>query len=210
MERNNEQKEQRKKQSKEKVQHVEIEYVVDKKKHVKNESYKDKKDEINYLKNKVKAKEKEINELKKNIQRLKEELLRQMADKDNFRKRIEREKNEFYQYALVNIIKDLLPVLDNFERALKSTEDDNSASIREGINMIYNQFLDLLMKQGLKPIKITDKKFDPNLHQAFLTEESNNVKEIEISEELQRGYMFNDRLLRPTLVKVVVPRKERN
>ncbi|MBE0460954.1 MAG: nucleotide exchange factor GrpE [Candidatus Aminicenantes bacterium] len=210
MERNNEQKEQGKKQSKEKVQHFEIEYVVDKKKHVKKESYKDKKDEINYLKNKVKAKEKEINELKKNIQRLKEELLRQMADKDNFRKRIEREKNEFYQYALVNIIKDLLPVLDNFERALKSTEDDNSASIREGINMIYNQFLDLLVKQGLKPIKIIDKKFDPNLHQAFLTEESNNVKEIEISEELQRGYMFNDRLLRPTLVKVVVPKKERN
>jgi len=210
MERNNEQKEQGKKQSREKVQHVGIEYVVDKKKHVKKESYKDKKDEINYLKNKVKAKEKEINELKKNIQRLKEDVLRQMADKDNFRKRIEREKNEFYQYALVNIIKDLLPVLDNFERALKSTEDDNSASIREGINMIYNQFLDLLMKQGLKPIKIIEKKFDPNLHQAFLTEESNDVEEIEISEELQRGYMFNDRLLRPTLVKVVVPKKERN
>ena len=73
--------------------------------------------------------------------------------------------------------------------------------------MIYKQFRDLLLKQGVTPIEIKEKKFDPYLHQAFVTEESAEVKEPQVSEELQRGYKLHDRLLRPSLVKVIVPKK---
>jgi molecular chaperone GrpE len=73
--------------------------------------------------------------------------------------------------------------------------------------MIYKQYKDLLMKQGVKPIEIKEKKFDPHLHQAFMTEESEDVEEPEVAEELQKGYTLHNRLLRPALVKVVVPKK---
>ena len=76
--------------------------------------------------------------------------------------------------------------------------------------MIYKQLLDLLMKQGVKPIEIKDKKFDPNYHQAFIIEESNDVDEPEVSQELQKGYLLHDRLIRPSLVKVIMPKKEQS
>lgn len=180
----------------------EIEYVKDKKK-----SKKTTRDDILALKKKLKKTQTEIKKLTKEIEEYKEEYLRQLADKENLRKRLEREKSEFYDYALSELLKEFLVVMDNFERALESQDQENGKSFREGIEMIYKQYRDLLLKQGIIPIEIKDKKFNPQVHQAFMTEESEEVDEPEIGQELQRGYMLHNRLLRPSLVKVIVPKK---
>lgn len=185
-----------------KEEKIEIEYVVDKKK-----PRKTKRDEAEALKKKLKKSQSDIKKLNKEIDKLKEEYLRQMADKENLRKRLEREKSEFYDYALSELLKELLVVLDNFERALESQDQSNGKSFREGIEMIYKQYRDLLIKQGVTPVESKEKKFDPQFHQAFATEESEEVDEPEVGEELQKGYMLHNRLLRPALVKVIVPKK---
>jgi len=187
-----EQKEQRKK----------TENIIDNEKELKARQ-----DKIKALKDKLKNRESEIKLLKKENEELKEEYLRKIAEMENLRKRLDREKSEFYQYALSEFLKDLFVVLDNFERALESQNEGNGKNFREGIEMIYKQYLDLLMKQGVTPIEIKEKKFDPHLQQAFITEESEDVEEPVVIEELQKGYTLHNRLLRPALVKVIVPKK---
>jgi molecular chaperone GrpE len=181
----------------------------------KKEGSKDKEIKFTALKDKLKKCESEIKflkmehkELKGEYKELKGKYLRKAAEMENSRKRVEREKTEFYRYALAEFIKELFAVLDNFERALENIED--SKSLRQGVEMIYKQYTDLLMKQGIKAIETREKKFDPYLHQAFITEESENVDEPQITEELQRGYTLYDRLLRPALVKVLIPKKKDN
>ena len=159
------------------------------------------------LKDKLKKKDADIKLLKKENERLNELILRKMADMENLKKRLERDKTEFYQYALSEFLKELFTVLDNFERALESQDQGNGKSFREGVEMIYKQYQDMLVKFGARPIEIEGKKFDPRLHQAFITEESEDVQEPEVIEELQKGYTLHNRLLRPTLVKVAVPKK---
>ena len=159
------------------------------------------------MKNKIKKKDAEIKLLKIEIVELKTEYLRQLADKENLRKRLDREKTEYYQSALSDILTEFLSVLDNFERALQSDTSDTEENFREGVEMIYKMFVSVLEKQGIKHIKIKNTKFDPHLHQAFSSEESADVKEPMVSEEYQKGYTLHDRLLRPSLVKVVVPKK---
>lgn len=151
---------------------------------------------------------KKLEEAREEAKKFKEEYLRAAAENENLRKRTEREKNEFYQYALSEILRDFLAVLDNFERALESGDEKNGKSFREGIELIYRQFMDVLRKQGVNPIEIEENRFDPRLHQAFASEESEEVKEPEVSEILQKGYMIHKRLLRPSLVKVKIPKKE--
>jgi len=161
------------------------------------------------LKNKIKKKDTEIKHLKIEIGELKAEYLRQLADKENLRKRLEREKSEFYQNALSDTLIEFLNVLDNFERALHSDTSDTEESFREGVEMIYKMFMSVVTKHGVHPIDIKNTKFDPRFHQAFATEESGDVSEPMVGEEYQKGYMLNDRLLRPSLVKVIVPKKEK-
>jgi len=173
----------------------------------KSKAKKDEAQETKSLKNKLSKKEKEHKLLKKEKEELKDKYLRLAAEMDNLRKRVEREKKEHYQYALSEFMKELLIVLDNFERALESEDDENGKSFREGMMLIHKQYVDLLMKKGLRPIELKDNKFDPNLHQAFVTEESEEVEEPEIGEEFQKGYSLHDRLIRPALVKVIVPKK---
>lgn len=156
----------------------------------------------------TKKHDEEIIKLKEEIQELKQDYMRQIADKENLRKRLEREKSEYYQYALSEFFGELVVVLDNFERSLKSDDQKNLDNFQEGIEMIYKQMLDLLNKYGVKPIEIKDKTFNPHLHQAFMTEESEDIEEPQVGEEFQRGYTLNERLLRPALVKVVLPKKE--
>lgn len=182
----------------------EVEYVINKEK-----KQKEVPPEVKELKTNLKKQISEIKLLKKENKKLTDEYLRKIAEMENLRKRLEREKSEFYQYALSNFLEELLVVLDNFERALESESKGDGKSLREGIEMIYKQYQNLLMKQGLASIELKGKKFDPHLHQAFMTEESEDVKEPEISEEIQKGYMLHNRLLRPTLVKVKVPKKDK-
>lgn len=161
------------------------------------------------LKSKVKKKDVEIKHLKKEIGELKVKYLQQLADKENLRKRLEREKSEFYQNALNDTLIEFLSVLDNFERALQSDIQDSEKVFRDGVEMIYKMFISVLTKQGVHPIEIKNTKFDPRYHQAFATEESGDVSEPMVGEVYQKGYTLNDRLLRPSLVKVIIPKKEK-
>ncbi len=197
--------ENKKKSEDEKEGEIEIEYLTPKKKI--SEETKEEKGQIKSLKNALKKKDSEIKQLKKELDSLKDEFLRKAADMENLRKRLEREKNEYFKYALNELLRDLLGILDNFERALESQNHDDEKSLRTGLEMIYKQFYDLLVKQGVSPIDIKEKKFDPHLHQAFITEESDQVEEPQVEEELQKGYTIHDRLLRPSLVKVAIPKK---
>lgn len=159
------------------------------------------------LESELEAKDHEISELKAQVEELKDKFLRVLADMDNLRKRTAREKEEFRQYALTDIFKDLLPIIDNFERALKIAEETDGKTFKEGIDLIYRMLLNYLARHGVKPIELQDNRFDPSLHQALASEESEEISEPQIKEELQKGYLIHERLLRPTMVKVLVPKK---
>jgi len=161
-----------------------------------------------HVKDKLKKKDAEIKRLKGELDDLKEAHLRRLADMENLRKRFEREKAEFQQYALSDLMLELLAIGDNFERALQSEPSDAaSKTFREGVELISRMFQSLLTKHGVRPIVIENRAFDPNFHHAMMVEESEEVEEPTVAEELQKGYLLHDRLLRPTLVKVLVPKK---
>ena len=161
-----------------------------------------------HLKDRLKKKEAEAKQLRKELDELKEQNLRRLADIDNLRKRTEREKSDFQQYALSGLLLELLAIADNFERALQSAPADaDGKTFRDGVELIYRMFQAFLVKQGVRPIVLEGRAFDPNLHHAMSVAESENVEEPEVEEELQKGYMHHGRLLRPAMVKVLVPKK---
>jgi molecular chaperone GrpE len=137
-------------------------------------------------------------------EKLYDRFLRKQAEFENFRKRTEKEKQEFYDFALARFVKELLPVLDGLERGLYGPESETVESYKKGMELILKQFRDALSSAGLQPIRAIGTIFDPSYHQAVMREENNNLAENEIIEELQRGYTFKDRLLRPSMVKVAV------
>ncbi len=128
--------------------------------------------------------------------------VRTLADFENFRKRSEREKDDFRRYALVGVIRDLLPVIDNFERGLEHAEEGDE--FHKGIALIYKQLFDVLQRHGLKPITESGVRFDPNIHEAVVREEDPSVPSHTVVAVLQKGYFLHDRLLRPAMVKVAV------
>jgi len=142
----------------------------------------------------------ESQKLKAERDALVDRLARLQAEFENARKRAEREQQEFREYALADAVKALLPSLDSFERAL-GTEADSS-EFRNGVELIYKQLYDALLKMGLRPIPAKDEPFDPRLHQAVEMVSTTDAKDHQVLEELQRGYKFKDRLLRPAMVKV--------
>ena len=129
-------------------------------------------------------------------------LLRKQAEFDNFRKRTERERSEFLQFAGMEYARELLPVIDDFERALKVQSSDQNYT--KGIELIYQRLADILKKMGVEPIEATGKKFDPNLHEAVVRVPSDEAEDETVLEEMQRGYNFKGKLLRPAMVKVAV------
>jgi molecular chaperone GrpE len=128
--------------------------------------------------------------------------VRTLADFENFRKRSEREKADFQRYALGSVIRDLLPVLDNFDRALDHAEEGDE--FHKGVSLIYKQLFDVLQRHGLKPITESGVHFDPNIHEAVIREEDPSVPSHTVVAVLQKGYFLHDRLLRPAMVKVAV------
>lgn len=136
---------------------------------------------------------------------LQDRLLRTAAEFDNYRKRMDRERRDLAEYAAADVIKDLLPILDNFERALQAPATPETDAVRRGIELIHKQMLDLLKKRGVTPIEALGADFDPNFHQAVIHEASDDHRENEVMQELQRGYLLGDRLLRPAMVKVAKP-----
>ncbi len=127
---------------------------------------------------------------------------RLQADFANYKKRVDKEKKEVYDYANENISKDLLEVIDNFERALESSNDvDEDNSLLQGVNLVYKHLIDTLNKHEVKEIEALGKPFDMNLHYAVMQEEADGEPN-QVIEVLQKGYKIKDRVLRPTMVKV--------
>jgi molecular chaperone GrpE len=128
-------------------------------------------------------------------------LLRITADFDNYRKRIDRERREQVDRAAEGLLTDLLPVIDDFERALAADAQDGEA-YRRGVEIIHKQLVELMTKRGVTPIDALGADFDPNVHQAVTLEASPAHRDGEVIAELRRGYMLRDRLLRAAMVKV--------
>ena len=133
---------------------------------------------------------------------LQDRLLRARAEFDNFRKRTDRERSDYIQYAAMDMVKDILPVLDDFERAIKVETSDREYA--KGVGLIYQRFFDSLKRIGLEPIETEGKQFDPNLHQAIERVPSEDAEDQAILGEFQRGYNFKGKLLRPAMVRVAV------
>lgn len=129
-------------------------------------------------------------------------LLRARAEFDNARRRAERERSDFLQFAAMDLVKDVLPVLDDFERALKVETADQKYA--KGVELIYQRLYETLKKMGLEPIESAGKPFDPNLHQAVERVETDEAEDHTVLGEFQRGYHFKGKLLRPAMVRVAV------
>jgi len=132
-------------------------------------------------------------------------LLRRQAEFDNFRRRADREKAEVIEYANSESVGAIVPILDDFERALKVGEADSEYA--RGMELIYQRLSDALKKLGLEPISAKGQKFDPHIHHAVDRVETADAEEDTILDEYQRGYNFRGRLLRPAMVKVAVKKK---
>ena len=134
--------------------------------------------------------------------RLREALLRKAADFENLKKRMEREKADWHRYGLSETMRDLLGVLDNFERALAHAPAAGADDFRTGVEMIARQLGDVLRKYGVSEVPALDTPFDPQFHEAVMREESSEVPPGTVTQVFQKGYVLNDRLLRPAMVKV--------
>jgi molecular chaperone GrpE len=135
-------------------------------------------------------------------QSLQDRLLRTAAEFDNYRKRVDRERRELTDYAATDVLYDLLPIVDDLERAIEAKPDADAEIYRQGVDLILKQMHDLLRKRGVTPIEALGTDFDPNFHQAVMHDASAEHREGEVMQELRRGYMLRDRLLRPAMVKV--------
>jgi molecular chaperone GrpE len=129
-------------------------------------------------------------------------LLRKTAEFDNYRKRIERERQTQAESAAADLLRELLPVVDDLERALKAESGEGTDSYRRGVELILKRTEDTLKRRGVKPIEALGVDFDPNYHQAVAHEPAEGRRDGEVIEEFSRGYMLGDRLLRPSMVKV--------
>ena len=152
----------------------------------------------------VKILEKDLLDVKNELTEQKDKFVRLQAETDNFRKRLSREKEEFSQYANERLFKELLPIFDNFERALEDPSSDIK-SFKEGLEMILKQFSSFLEKEKVEPIEAIGKKFNPMIHEVLTSEESSEHEENTIISQFVKGYTINNRVIRPS--QVVISKK---
>lgn len=166
---------------------------------------KEKKEIIKKLENKLLKAEK-INQEKENLSKeYLEHLKRLQADFENYKKREEKKKIEFVEFANEGLLDNLLSIVDNLERALNSTKNDNDIeAVRQGINNILKEFYNILNKEGVRPIKAIGHKFDPYKHEAVMSFKTDQYPEDTVTEELCKGYYIKSKVLRPAMVKVAV------
>lgn len=137
------------------------------------------------------------------IAKLKDQLMRQMAEFDNFRKRTEKEKASMYDMGAVDVIKKLLPIVDNFERGLALLSDDEKKMpFADGMEKVYRQTVKMLSDIGVKPIESVGKTFDPDRHNAVMHCEDDSVGDNTVVQELEKGYTYHDTVVRYSMVKV--------
>lgn len=145
--------------------------------------------------------EDEIARLNGEIENLNNKLVRLQADFLNYKNRTEKEKTATYNNAVADLLTEILPVVDNFERAIETTSGDD-ANFRDGIKMIYNQFITILQKKGLTEVEALNSKFDPNLHFGVAFDSDSDKEEETVIEVFQKGYKVNDKVVRPSMVKI--------
>ena len=144
----------------------------------------------------------QIEKLTADLKEKEERVLRLQADFENFRRRTAKEKEELSAVVTQGILKDMLPLLDNFERAMAAEAKDGEA-FQKGVEMIFTQFGEVLKKNGLEKIETDGQKFDPNFHQAVMRVQNEELEDDDIAQELQKGYMVKGRVIRPSMVQVV-------
>lgn len=145
----------------------------------------------------------ELTMLRQEVAELRDRSVRTLADFDNYRKRAEREREEQRRYAGSEVLRDVLPVIDNLERALESANE--SDELKSGVELILRQILDLLRRYGVERVAAMNRPFDPSVHEAVSRQESEDVEVPTVCDELQAGFVMKDRLLRPAMVVVAVP-----
>ena len=152
----------------------------------------------------------EVQKLQEERDGLYDRLLRKQAEFENYKKRAERDRADYIQFASADLIRELLNALDSFDLAIRNAAKDESSdqSMLKGFSLIYKQFQDTLTRFGLKTIEAKGQKFDPNVHQAVSTTATDEVEENTVVDEFRKGYMLNGRLLRPAMVNVAVRRQE--
>ena len=148
------------------------------------------------------AMQQKIDELTAGLKEKEERALRLQADFENFRRRTSKEKEELSAVIKQEILKDMLPLLDNFERAM-AAETKDAEAFQKGVDMIYTQLQEVMKKNGLEPIETEGQKFDPNFHQAVMRVQNEDLEDDDIAQELQKGYMVEGRVIRPSMVQVV-------
>jgi len=145
----------------------------------------------------------EAAELKQQRDDYYDRLLRKTAEFDNYRRRTDRERLQLSEAAAADLLTELLPLVDDLERALKADASTEAGeAVRKGVELIHRQLLEILRKRGVKPIEALGADFDPHFHNAVASDASEGHREGEVIEEFRRGYMLGDRLLRPAMVKV--------
>ena len=160
------------------------------------------KEEGGKLKN-FKKKDKKLEALENQKKELEDKVMRQMAEFENYRKRTEKEKATMFEMGAKSVIEKMLPVVDNFERGLASVPQENQTDpIYEGMNLIYKQLMGELDKLGVKPIEALGQEFNPDLHNAVMQVESEEFEEGIVAQELQKGYMYRDSVVRHSMVAV--------
>ncbi|MBW2991870.1 nucleotide exchange factor GrpE [Candidatus Woesearchaeota archaeon] len=169
------------------------------KKEKKEKEKKKEESECEKLKKEIKEKDEKLNGAIDTLKRL-------QAEFENYTKRVEKENNDFRKYVKAELIKKLLPTLDSFELALKNNQDKEK--FMKGVEMIYAQLFQVLEEEGLRKTESLGKKFDPFFHEVLMTEHDDRKDDEEITEELQKGYMFNDKVLRYAKVKVNKKKEE--
>ncbi|MFD1736626.1 nucleotide exchange factor GrpE [Bacillus salitolerans] len=146
---------------------------------------------------------KKVSELEAAIEEKENKILRLQADFDNYRRRVRLDQEAASKYRAQNLVSDILPALDNFERALKvDTEDEKMKSLLQGMEMVYRQLVEAVKNEGVEVIEAVGQVFDPHLHQAVMQVEDSNFEPNTVVEEFQKGYKLYDRVIRPSMVKV--------
>ena len=150
-----------------------------------------------------KGKDKEKDKLKEQVAELNDKVVRQMAEFDNFRKRTEKEKQQMFETGAKSVIEKILPVVDNFERGIAALSDEEKeGQFAQGVIMVYKQLMDELEKMEVKPIEAVGQEFNPELHNAVMHIEDENLGENIIAAELQKGYTYRDQVVRHSMVQV--------
>ncbi|MBD1382089.1 nucleotide exchange factor GrpE [Metabacillus arenae] len=144
-----------------------------------------------------------IAELESKLEESDNRMVRLQADYENFKRRTRLDQEASQKYRAQSLITELLPALDNFERALQiETDDDKTQSVLQGVEMVYRQLLQAIQNEGVEAIEAVGQQFDPHLHQAVMQVEDENFESNTVIEEFQKGYKLKDRVIRPTMVKV--------